>query len=159
MLNKETGETETIDFGHVGDVVEVDASLINTLLDSGYLPLISSLGADDDGKIFNINADTIASEIAASLGAEKLILLSDVNGIYLNAGDEDTKLSRITVDDARHMIASGRATGGMIPKLESLIDLLSRGVKSAHIISGTARNATLAEVFTDQGTGTMIVEK
>ena len=139
MLNKETGETETIDFGHVGDVVEVDASLINTLLDSGYLPLISSLGADDDGKIFNINADTIASEIAASLGAEKLILLSDVNGIYLNAGDEDTKLSRITVDDARHMIASGRATGGMIPKLESLIDLLSRGVKSAHIISGTAR--------------------
>lgn len=159
VVNKETGETESIDFGHVGDVVEVDASLINTLLDSGYLPIISSLGADDDGKIFNINADTIASEIAASLGAEKLILLSDVNGIYLNAGDEDTKLSRITVDDARHMIASGRATGGMIPKLESLIELLSRGVKSAHIISGTARNATLAEVFTDQGTGTMIVEK
>lgn len=159
VLNKETGETETIDFGHVGDVVEVDARLINTLLDSGYLPIISSLGADDDGKIFNINADTIASEIAASLGAEKLILLSDVNGIYLNAGDEDTKLSRITVDDARHMIASGRATGGMIPKLESLIDLLSRGVRSAHIVSGTTRNATLAEVFTDEGTGTMIVEK
>ncbi len=159
VLNKETGETETIDFGHVGDVVEVDARLINTLLDSGYLPIISSLGADNEGKIFNINADTIASEIAASLGAEKLILLSDVNGIYLNAGDEDTKLSRITVDDARHMIASGRATGGMIPKLESLINLLSRGVKSAHIVSGTTRNATLAEVFTDQGTGTMIVEK
>lgn len=159
VLNKETGETETIDFGHVGDVVEVDARLINTLLDNGYLPIISSLGADDNGKIFNINADTIASEIAASLGAEKLILLSDVNGIYLNAGDEATKLSRITVDDARRMIVSGRATGGMIPKLESLIDLLSRGVKSAHIISGTTRNATLAEVFTDQGTGTMIVEK
>ena len=159
VLNKETGETETIDFGHVGDVVGVDASLINTLLDSGYLPIISSLGADDDGKIFNINADTIASEIAASLGAEKLILLSDVNGIYLNAGDESTKLSRITVDDARNMIATGQATGGMIPKLESLIDLLSRGVKSAHIVSGTTRNATLAEVFTDQGTGTMIVEK
>ena len=159
VVNKETGATETIDFGHVGDVVEVDAALINTLLDSGYMPIISSLGADDDGKIFNINADTIASEIAASLGAEKLILLSDVNGIYLNAGDEDTKLSRITVEDARHMIVSGRATGGMIPKLESLIDLLSRGVKSAHIVSGTTRNATLAEVFTDQGTGTMIVER
>ena len=159
VVNKETGETETIDFGHVGDVVEVDARLINTLLDSGYLPIISSLGADDNGKIFNINADTIASEIAASLGAEKLILLSDVNGIYLDEGNEDTKLSRITVDDARHMIDSGRATGGMIPKLESLISLLSRGVKSAHIVSGTTRNATLAEVFTDQGTGTMIVEK
>ncbi len=158
VLNKETGETETIDFGHVGDVVEVDARLINTLLDSGYLPIISSLGADDNGKVFNINADTIASEIAASLGAEKLILLSDVNGLYLNPGDESTKLSRITVEDARRMIASGQATGGMIPKLESLIALLSRGVKSAHIISGTTRNATLAEIFTDQGTGTMIVE-
>ena len=158
FVNKETGETETIDFGHVGDVVEVDARLINTLLDSGYLPIISSLGADDDGKIFNINADTIASEIAASLGAEKLILLSDVNGIYLDEGNEDTKLSRITIADARHMIDSGRATGGMIPKLESLIALLSRGVRSAHIVSGTTRNATLAEVFTDQGTGTMIVE-
>ena len=158
VLNKETGETETIDFGHVGDVVEVDARLINTLLDSGYLPIISSLGADDNGKVFNINADTIASEIAASLGAEKLILLSDVNGLYLNPGDESTKLSRITVEDARRMIASGQATGGMIPKLESLIALLSRGVKSAHIISGTTRNATLAEIFTDQGPGTMIVE-
>jgi acetylglutamate kinase len=157
VLNKETGMTETIDFGHVGDVVEVDARLINTLLDSGYLPIISSLGADDNGKIFNINADTIASEIAASLGAEKLILLSDVNGIYLDEADEETKLSQLTVTDAREMIRSGRATGGMIPKLESLIDLLSRGVKSAHIVSGTTRNATLAEVFTDQGTGTMVV--
>ncbi len=140
-MNKQTGETETVDFGHVGDVVEIDASLINTLLDSGYLPVISSLGADDDGKIFNINADTIASEIAASLDAEKLILLSDVNGIYLDEGDEKTKLSRLTIDDARHMISTGRATGGMIPKLESLIALLSRGVRSAHIISGTTRNA------------------
>ena len=158
VLNKETGETESVDFGHVGDVVEIDASLINTLLDSGYLPVISSLGADDDGKIFNINADTIASEISASLQAEKLILLSDVNGIYLDESNEDTKLSQITVADARHMIDSGRATGGMIPKLESLIALLDRGVHSAHIVSGTTRNAILAEVFTDEGTGTMVVE-
>lgn len=158
VMNKETGVTETIDFGHVGDVVKIDASLINTLLDSGYLPIISSLGADDEGKIFNINADTIASEIAASLGAEKLILLTDVNGIYLNEEDENTKLSQITAADARKMIESGQATGGMIPKLESLIALLDRGVRSAHIVSGTRRNAILAEVFTDEGTGTMIVE-
>ncbi|MBK6751399.1 MAG: acetylglutamate kinase [Pyrinomonadaceae bacterium] len=157
VINKQTGETHTVDFGHVGDVVEIDASLINTLLDSGYLPVISSLGADDDGKIFNINADTIASEIAASLAAEKLILLTDVNGIYLDEGNEDTKLSQISITDARQMIESGRATGGMIPKLESLIELLARGVKSAHIISGTTRNALLAEVFTDQGTGTMVL--
>jgi len=157
VLNKHTGQTETIDYGHVGDVVEIDVSLLNTLLDSGYLPVVSSLGADDDGKIFNINADTIAAEIAANLGAEKLILLTDVNGIYLDEGNEDTKLSRLTVEDARHMIESGRATGGMIPKLENLISLLARGVGSAHVVSGTTRNAILAEVFTDEGTGTMVV--
>jgi len=156
VLNKETGETETVDFGHVGDVVDIDAHLINLLLENRYLPIISSLGADDQGKIYNINADTIASEIAASLQAEKLILLSDVNGIYLDENREDTKLSRLTIADARHMIDSGRATGGMVPKLESLINLLGRGVRSAHIISGTNRNALLSEVFTDQGTGTMV---
>ena len=157
ILNKETGETETIDFGHVGDIVEVDSRLIHLLLENDYLPVISSLGADDDGRIYNINADTIASEIAARLKAEKLILLSDVNGIYLNELDENTKLSRLTASDAQHLIDSGRATGGMIPKLESLIDLLDRGVRSAHIISGTNRNALLSEVFTDEGTGTMVV--
>jgi acetylglutamate kinase len=159
ILNRSTGETENVDYGHVGDIVEADVSLIETLLDSGYLPIISSLGADDDGRIFNINADTIAAEIAVGLKAEKLILLSDVNGIYLDESNEDTKLSRLTTADARHMIDSGRATGGMIPKLESLITLLGRGVRSAHIVSGNARNAVLAEVFTDDGTGTMVVEE
>ncbi len=158
VLNKETGETKIVDFGHVGDVVRIDTSLLNTMLDSGYLPIISSLGADDDGRIFNINADTIAAEIAADLGAEKLILLTDVNGIYMNEGDEGTKLSRLTVSEARQMIESGRATGGMIPKLENLIGLLERGVSSAHIIGGKSRNAILAEVFTDEGTGTMVVK-
>lgn len=158
VLNKETGETKIVDFGHVGDVVSVDASLINTMLDNGYLPIVSSLGADDDGRIFNINADTIASELAVGLQAEKLILLSDVNGIYLDETNEDTKLSRLSIADARHLIESGRATGGMIPKLENMIALLGRGVGSAHIVSGTTRNAVLAEVFTDEGTGTMIVE-
>jgi acetylglutamate kinase len=157
VLNKETGETKIVDFGHVGDVVNVDASLIDTMLNKGYLPIVSSLGADDDGRIFNINADTIAAEIAVHLAAEKLILLSDVNGIYLDSNDETTKLSRLTTADARHLIESGRATGGMIPKLENLISVLERGVGSAHVVSGTVRNAVLAEVFTDEGTGTMLV--
>lgn len=158
VIDKKTGESETVDFGHVGDVVQIDGSLINTLLDKGYLPVISSLGADDKGRIFNINADTIAAEIAANLQAEKLIMLSDVNGIYMTEGDESTKLSQLTSTDARHLIESGRATGGMIPKLENLIRLLERGVRSAHILSGTTRNAILAEVFTDEGTGTMLVQ-
>lgn len=157
VTDRATGVTETVDFGHVGDVIDINASLVNTMLDNGYLPIISSLGADDEGRIFNINADTIAVELAAGLGAEKLILLSDVNGIYLHEGDENTKLSRLSTNDARRMINSGKATGGMIPKLESLISLLDRGVGSAHVVSGTKRNAILAEVFTDEGTGTMVV--
>jgi acetylglutamate kinase len=156
VVDRETGETETVDFGHVGDVVDINTDLLVHLLDAGYLPVISSLGADDDGHIFNINADTIAVEIAVSLGAEKLILLTDVNGIYLKEGDETTKLSSLSTDDARTMVRSGAASGGMVPKLENLISLLDRGVASAHVISGRTRNAVLAEVFTDEGTGTMV---
>jgi acetylglutamate kinase len=156
VMDRESGHMEMVDFGHVGDVVEVDTHLLETLLDSGYLPVISSLGADDDGHIFNINADTIAAEIAVHLGAEKLILLSDVNGIYLREGDESTKLSSLSTEDARRMIRSGAANGGMVPKLENLISLLDRGVASAHVIGGRTRNAILAEVFTDEGTGTMV---
>ncbi|MBX3289691.1 MAG: acetylglutamate kinase [Acidobacteria bacterium] len=157
VLNRETGVTESVDFGHVGDIVSVDTHLIELLLGGGYLPIISSLGADDTGKVFNINADTIAAEIAVSLKAEKLILLSDVNGIYLDPNDKATKLDKLTATEAVEMIETGKATGGMIPKLQSLVSLLERGVHSAHVISGSTRNALLSEVFTDEGTGTMLV--
>lgn len=157
ILNRETGVRDKVDFGHVGDVVQINARLLTVLLDHGYLPVISSLGADDEGMVFNINADTIAAEIAVMLRAEKLILLSDVDGIYLTAGDPQTKLSRLTATEAGELITSGAASGGMIPKLQSIVVLLKRGVHSAHIISGTNRNALLSEIFTDKGTGTMIV--
>ena len=157
VLNRETGERAHVDFGHVGDVVEINSRLLTVLLDQGYLPVVSSLGADSEGTVFNINADTIASEIAIQLKAEKLILLSDVEGLYLRAGEPETKISRISVAEADRLIAEGQATGGMIPKLQSISELLRRGVHSAHIISGTNRNALLSEIFTDQGTGTMIV--
>jgi acetylglutamate kinase len=157
ILNRETGVRDKVDFGHVGDVVQINARLLTVLLDHGYLPVISSLGADDEGMVFNINADTIAAEIAVQLKAEKLILLSDVDGIYLTAGDPQTKLSRVTAAQAGELISNGSATGGMIPKLQSIIVLLERGVHSAHIISGAKRNALLSEIFTDKGTGTMIV--
>lgn len=159
ILNRATGEREHIDFGHVGDVVRVNARLLCVLLDQGYLPVISSLGADAEGMVFNINADTIAAEIAVQLEAEKLILLSDVDGIYLRAGEPESKLSRLTVDEAERLVSEGVATGGMIPKLQSIAELLRRGVKSAHIINASLRNALLAEVFTDEGTGTMIVRE
>ncbi|HEX6732070.1 MAG TPA: acetylglutamate kinase [Pyrinomonadaceae bacterium] len=157
ILNRETGVRSEVDFGHVGDVVRINSRLLMVLLDHGYLPVISSLGADDEGMVFNINADTVAAEIAVQLQAEKLILLSDVDGIYLVAGDTGTKLSRLTAEEADELVNQGAATGGMIPKLQSISTLLRRGVHTAHIISGTNRNALLSEIFTDKGTGTMIV--
>jgi acetylglutamate kinase len=156
IMNRETGASEQVDFGNVGDILEINSRLLTVLLDEGYLPVISSLGADAAGTVFNINADTIASEIAIQLKAEKLVLLSDVDGVYLRAGEPETKLSRLTADEAEELVQKGSATGGMIPKLQNIIELLRRGVGSAHIIDGTARNALLAEVFTDKGTGTMI---
>src|SRR5215510_10320131 len=106
IRNRETGEREQVDFGHVGDIIEIDARLLTVLLDHGYLPVISSLGADDEGMVFNVNADTIAAEIAVQLQAEKLILLSDVDGLYLTAGNPNTKLSRLTAGEAANMINS-----------------------------------------------------
>lgn len=157
ILNRETGVRAQVDFGHVGDVVKINSRLLMVLLDHGYLPVISSLGADDEGMVFNINADTVAAEIAVQLQAEKLILLSDVDGIYLIPGDAESKLSRLTAAEADELVSQGAATGGMIPKLQSITTLLRRGVHTAHIISGTNRNALLSEIFTDKGTGTMIV--
>lgn len=157
ILNRATGERAEVDFGHVGDVVKINARLLMVLLGEGYLPVISSLGADSEGTVFNINADTIAAEIAVQLQAEKLIMLSDIDGIYLRAGEPETKLSQLTASEAEALISDGSATGGMIPKLQSISELLRRGVHSAHIISGTNRNALLSEIFTDSGTGTMVV--
>ena len=157
VLNRETGVRSRVDFGHVGDVVDVNDRLLRVLLDHDYMPVVSSLGADGEGRVFNINADTIAAEIAVRLGAEKLVMLSDVDGIYLRQGEPDSKVSRLTTEDVRRLISEGVATGGMIPKLQNIADTLARGVRSAHIIDGSARNTILSEVFTDEGTGTMIV--
>lgn len=157
IVNHETGASAHVDFGHVGDIIDIDDRLLRVLLDHDYLPVISSLGADTDGAVFNINADTIAAEIAVRLQAEKLILLSDVDGIYLRPGETATKLSRLTIAEVQGLLRDGVATGGMIPKLQSITELLNRGVRSAHIIKGSLRNALLSEVFTDEGTGTMII--
>ena len=104
IVNRETGKNETVDFGNVGDILEIKTDLLRLLLDADYLPVISSLGADNHGAVFNINADTIAAEIAVQLKAEKLILLSDVNGIYLDPNDKTTKISKVSVSEAEEMI-------------------------------------------------------
>jgi acetylglutamate kinase len=157
ILDKATGNFQTVDFGNVGDILDINTDLLKLLLSQQYLPIVSSLGADSSGAIFNINADTVAAEIAIQLNAEKLILLSDVNGIYLDANDETTKISQITTTQAEELIESGKITGGMIPKIQSLTKILEHGVKAVHIINGNRRNALLSEVFTDEGTGTMLI--
>jgi acetylglutamate kinase len=157
VFRPETGESERVDFGHVGDIISVNDRLLRVLLDHDYLPVVSSLGADDEGRVFNINADTIAAEIAVRLEAEKLVMLSDVDGLYLRPGERATKLSRLSAGEIEALLRDGVATGGMVPKLQNIAELLRRGVRSAHIIKGSLRNALLAEVFTDEGTGTMFV--
>lgn len=158
VLNQETGQVETIDFGHVGDIVKINVRLLELLLKNDYIPVISSLGADEQGNIYNINADTIASEIAVKLQAEKLILMTDVDGILLDRNDPSTRISRLNVEEAEALVKEKVVSAGMLPKIAAIAHLIKRGVRSAHIINGSKRNALLREVFTDEGAGTMITE-
>ncbi|MFN3486708.1 MAG: acetylglutamate kinase [Planctomycetota bacterium] len=153
IFDEKTGREEIVDFGHVGDIVSIDTRLLSTLLAADFVPVIASLGGDDQGNILNINADTVASEIAAALRAEKLILASDVDGI-LRA--DQTLISRVTPEEVDALIRQGVIRGGMIPKAQGAVEALLEGVKSVHIINGKKPSTLLAEVFTDTGAGTMI---
>ncbi|HEV8487571.1 MAG TPA: acetylglutamate kinase [Blastocatellia bacterium] len=156
VLNQETGQVETIDYGNVGDIVQISVGLPQLLLDNGYIPVISCLGADEQGNVYNINADTIAAEIAVHLKAEKLIVLTDVDGILLTREDPLSRISRLSVDEAERLVKDRVVASGMLPKIAAIAHLIRRGVRSAHIINGSRRNALLYEVFTDEGAGTMI---
>jgi acetylglutamate kinase len=157
LLNRETGKRELVDFGNVGDVVEVDPRLLKTLLDAGYLPVVSPLAADAEGRVFNVNADAIAAALAVELSAEKLILLSDVPGVLTRAGDPESVVSELTASDARKLARSSSVTGGMVAKLEEVARVAETGVRAVHIVNGNQRNALLSEIFGDRGSGTMIV--
>lgn len=143
--------------GFVGEVMNVDSSLVESLVKSGYVPIISSVAADLDGQAHNINADTIAGEIAAALGAEKLILLTDTPGILQDYKNPSTLLYKLSIQDARDLIDQGVVGGGMIPKVTCCVRSLAQGVKAAHIIDGRIPHALLLEIFTDDGIGSMIV--
>jgi len=145
-----------IDIGFVGQVEKINNELIVSLIQDGYIPVISPLGVDDDGNSYNINADDVVAEIAVSLKAEKLIYLADVDGIYRDINDKNSLISSITVNELQNLIDSGIATGGMIPKLTSIIRAIERGVNKVHIINGTIPHSLLIELFTDEGIGTQI---
>jgi len=145
-----------IDIGFVGQVKKINNELIVSLIQDGYIPVISPLGVDDDGNSYNINADDVVAEIAVSLKAEKLIYLTDVDGIYRDINNKNSLISSITVKELQSLIDLGIVTGGMIPKLTSIIRAIERGVNKVHIINGTIPHSLLIELFTDEGIGTQI---
>ncbi|RDV84206.1 acetylglutamate kinase [Ammonifex thiophilus] len=153
LAEKEEGE----DLGLVGRVKAVNPELLLSVIAQGYIPVVAPIGLGPRGEGLNINADTVAGKIAAALKAEKLILLTDVPGILSNPEDETSVISTIHLGDIPQLLASGRVSGGMIPKLECCREALEEGVKRAHILDGRIPHAILLEVFTDEGVGTMVV--
>ena len=146
------------EMGFVGDVASIKPGLLATLSEQGYIPVVSSVAVDEEGQAYNINADTVAGEIAAALGAEKLILLTDTPGILRNFQDSNSLIQELTINQARDLIASGVVSGGMIPKVTCCVRSLAQGVKAAHIIDGRVPHALLLEIFTDfAGIGSMIL--
>eukprot|EP00741_Cyanophora_paradoxa_P009465 tig00000144_g9169.t1 len=145
------------EYGFVGDVGKVDTKLLDTLTQAGYIPVVASVAADESGQPYNINADTVAGEIAGALKAEKLILLTDVPGILKDAKDPGTLISVMNTKEAHGYIDSGVISGGMIPKVTCCMDTLKKGVNATHIIDGRKPHSLLLEIFTDGGIGTVLL--
>ena len=143
--------------GLVGDVAAVNPAVLLPLLDHGYIPVISSVAANAEGQAHNINADTVAGELAAALQAEKLILLTDTPGILRDRDDPGSLIRQVSLAGARELIEGGIVAGGMTPKTECCIRAIAQGVAAAHIVDGRSPHALLLEVFTDAGIGTMVV--
>jgi acetylglutamate kinase len=142
--------------GFVGDVREIDPSIVLRLIREELIPVIATVGVDDEGRAYNINADTVAGAVAEALAAEKLVYLTDVAGVYRNWPDETSLISRIDVDELEKLVADGGASEGMIPKLDSCVAALRGGVRRAHILDGRLPHALLLEFFTREGVGTMV---
>lgn len=143
--------------GFVGEVSGVKIKILESLVNSGYIPVVSSVAADETGQSYNINADTVAGEIAAGLGAEKLILMTDTAGILEDYHKPESLIVKLDIQEARQLIESGIVSGGMIPKVNCCVRSLAQGVKAAHIIDGRLEHALLQEIFSDSGIGSMIV--
>jgi acetylglutamate kinase len=144
---------EIIDLGKVGEVVGVEASLLRSLLDGGFIPVVAPVGVDDAGETYNINADAVAAAVAVAMEAKKLILLTDVPGVLSLTGE---LISSMTRREALDALADGTASGGMIPKLKCCLEALEFGVEKAHIVDGRVPNVVLLEMFTQAGVGTEI---
>ncbi len=154
-----TGENRVVDFGFVGDIREIRTDLLRSLLDGGRVPVICSLAADQRGQVLNVNADTLAAELAVALGAAKYFVVSNVDGVLRDIQDPTTLQSYLDVQQLNELVDSGAISGGMLPKLAAGIRALRGGVPRVHIVNGQTTDALLCEVFTNEGCGTLLVAR
>ncbi len=154
VIDKADAPPEIIDLGKVGEVVDIDTRLIKAVQDQGFIPIIAPVGVDESGQTYNINADYVASSVASALKAQKLILLTDVQGVKSGTGEI---ISSLTRREAVDIIESGTASGGMIPKIKCCLEAIEEGVQKAHIIDGRVENSIVLEIFTPGGIGTEVV--
>ncbi len=157
LLNVEKKYSDGKDIGFVGDVKNVDAKILYDLLDQDFLPIVAPIGLDDNYDTYNINADDAACAIAKAVGADKLVFLTDIEGLYKDINDKSSFISRITASDADGLIASGIIGGGMLPKLNNCTSAIKNGVHRVHILDGRVPHCLLLEIFTKDGIGTAIV--
>lgn len=152
----EHGEKTKVDIGYVGKAKQVNIQIVNDLIAQGYVPVIAPIGVGEDGESYNINADYVAADIAGALKAEKLLLLTDTEGVYKNFEDKKSFISTLKADEAREFIKSGVISGGMIPKVEACLRALDRGTNKAYIIDGRLPHSIILELFTETGLGTEV---
>ncbi len=151
------GEDGTpLDLGYVGQITEVNKTVLTDLIDAGYVPIISPVACGENGETFNVNADFVAGAVSGALQAEKLILLSDIKGLYRDIHDEESFIPEIRCDTVKEYIADGTIAGGMIPKMRCCMDAIQKGTKEVVIIDGRVEHSLLIEIFTDSGSGTMV---
>ena len=143
--------------GYVGEITDINIEIVEDVLEKGYIPVISTVGCDNEGNIYNINADTAAARIAGKLGAESLFMMTDISGVLEDKNDPSSLMKKIYVSDARQLENKGIISGGMIPKVECCIEAIRRGVKKVFVIDGRVPHSILIELFTDDGLGTMFV--
>jgi acetylglutamate kinase len=153
----DNGRTSEVDYGHVGDIDRVDPRVLSTLMEARFVPVVASLAGDEDGGVYNVNADTVAESLAAALRAQKLIFLTGAPGVLRDRNDPATLVTFADPDDLAGLMATGALAGGMRPKVEACIRAATGGVERTHIIDGRAPDALLLELFTGAGCGTMIV--
>ena len=158
MLKVEKKYSKGEDIGYVGEVKEVDTTLIHSLLKDDFLPVICPIGYDDNFHAYNINADDAASAIAEAVKAEKLAFLTDTEGVYMDKDDSSTVISEMTVSEAEKLIEDGIIAGGMLPKIKNCMDAIKNGVSRVHILDGRIPHSILLEIFTNKGVGTAILD-